>query len=199
MTAQIVQLHDKDRLMHTHSHHRHKSRIHMLNHPELKKKNLNKNGYKGLHEVIFMYNIIFTHSVLDLTSEYISSVNRKKLTWNLQRSNSQADWIKAEKPLVTIVEVTSQAPKKKHLSPSTRKRNSQRLKQWKAKRNQAVVNIKVHTEAQTDNLNTQIDDTTQTDQQNSHNLDHNTPPRVLQKRERSTQSRNYIKGYQVSK
>ena len=146
-----------------------------------------------------MYNIIFTHSVLDLTSEYISSVSRKKLTWNLQRSNSQADWIKAEKPLVTIVEVTSQAPKKKHLSPSTRKRNSQRLKQWKAKRNQAVVNIKVHTEAQTDNINTQIDDTTQTDQQNSHDLDHNTQPRVLQKRERSTQSRNYIKGYQVSK
>jgi ribosome-binding ATPase YchF (GTP1/OBG family) len=126
-------------------------------------------------------------------------VSRKKLTWNLQRSNSQADWIKAEKPLVTIVEVTSQAPKKKHLSPSTRKRNSQRLKQWKAKRNQAVVNIKVHTEAQTDNINTQIDDTTQTDQQNSHDLDHNTQPRVLQKRERSTQSRNYIKGYQVSK
>ena len=113
--------------MHTHSHHRHKSRIHMLNHPELKKKNLNKNSYKGLHEVIFMYNIIFTHSVLDLTSEYISSVSRKKLTWNLQRSNSQADWNKAEKPLATIVEVTSQAPKKKHLSPSTRKGNSQRL------------------------------------------------------------------------
>jgi hypothetical protein len=74
-----------------------------------------------------MYNIIFTHSVLDLTSEYNSSVSRKILTWNLQRSNSQADWIKAEKPLATIVEVTSQAPKKKHLSPSTRKRNAQRL------------------------------------------------------------------------
>jgi hypothetical protein len=56
------------------------------------KKNLNKNGYKGLHEVIFMYNIIFTHSVLDLTSEYISSVSRKKLTWNLQRSYRQSGY-----------------------------------------------------------------------------------------------------------
>jgi len=35
-----------------------------------------------------MYNIIFTHSVLDLTSEYISSVSRKKLTWNLQVTDS---------------------------------------------------------------------------------------------------------------
>jgi hypothetical protein len=32
------------------------------------------------------------------------------------------------------------------------------------------------------------------DQQSSHDLDHNTPPDVLQKRERTTQSRSHIKG-----
>jgi hypothetical protein len=50
----------------------------------------------------------------------------------------------------------------------------------------------------------QIDDTTQIDQQSSHDLDYNTPPSVLQRREWSTQSRYHIKrqavdAYQVSK
>jgi hypothetical protein len=31
-------------------------------------------------------------------------------------------------------EITSRAQKKKHLSPSTRRRNAQRMVQWKAKR-----------------------------------------------------------------
>jgi len=75
----------------------------------------------------------------------------------------------------------------------TRKRNAHRLNQWKAKRNQAVVNIKVHRDEQTDNP-IQTDDTTQTDQPSSHDLDHNTLPKVLQKRERSTQRRYHIKG-----
>jgi hypothetical protein len=127
-----------------------------------------------------------------------ADVEGKKLTWNLQVNviavTVNLIWIKAENPIATNGEVTSQTPKKKHPSASTRKRNAQRLNQWKAKRNQAVVNIKVHAEVQTDNLNTQIDDTTQTDQQSSQDLDHNTPPRVLQKRERPTQSRNHIKG-----
>jgi hypothetical protein len=52
----------------------------------------------------------------------------------------------------------------------------------KAKRSKAVVDLKVHADAQTDNP-TQIDDTTQT-----HDLNHNTPPSVLQRRELSTQS-----------
>jgi hypothetical protein len=47
-------------------------------------------------------------------------------------------WIKAEKPVEKTGQVTSQAQKKKHLSPSTRKRNVQRINQWKAKRNEAV-------------------------------------------------------------
>jgi hypothetical protein len=95
-------------------------------------------------------------------------VEGKKLTWNLQVNASAVTvkliWIKIENPIATIGEVTSQVPKKKHMSPSTRKRNVQRLNQWKAKMNQAVVNIKVHTVAQTDNLNTQIDDTGQATQ-----------------------------------
>jgi hypothetical protein len=135
------------------------------------------------------------HSELDLTSEYISAVNRtqltttelpvelvellkhagvdgKKLTWDLQVNASAVSvkllWIKAEKPIATIGEVTRQATKKKYLSPSTRKRNTQRLNQWKAKRNEAVVYTRVNAEAQTENLTTLIDETTQTDQQHSH-------------------------------
>jgi hypothetical protein len=65
-----------------------------------------------------------------------ADVDGKKLTWDLQVNASAVTvnliWIKAEKPIVTIGEVTSQAPKKKYLSPSTRKRNTQRLNQWKA-------------------------------------------------------------------
>jgi hypothetical protein len=53
-------------------------------------------------------------------------------------------WIKAEKHIAKIGEVTSQAPKKKCLSPSTRKRNTQRINQWKAKRNEAVGDTKVN-------------------------------------------------------
>ena len=120
-----------------------------------------------------------------------ADIEGNKLTWNLQ-VNASVVTVKAEKPIATIGEVAIQAPNKKRPSPS--KRHAQRLNQWKAKRNQAVVNMKVHSEAQTDNLNSQIDDTTQTDKQISHDLDHNTPPRVLQNKERSTQSRNHIKG-----
>ena len=86
-------------------------------------------------------------------------VEGKTSNWNLQVNTSAVTtkliWIKADKPIATIGNVTSQVPKKKHLSPFTRKRNAHCLNQWKAERNQAVVNIKVHAEAQTDNLNTQ--------------------------------------------
>ena len=85
----------------------------------------------------------------------------------MERSNSQTDLDQGCQTHCQIGEVTKQAPKKKHLSPSTRKRNAQRLNQWKAKMNQAVVNIKVHAEAQIDNRNTQIDDIAQTDQQST--------------------------------
>jgi hypothetical protein len=101
-----------------------------------------------------------------------AGVDGKKLTWDLQVNASAVSvkllWIKAEKPIATIGEVTRQATKKKYLSPSTRKRNTQRLNQWKAKRNEAVVYTRVNAEAQTENLTTLIDETTQTDQQHSH-------------------------------
>ena len=115
-----------------------------------------------------------------------TDVEGKQLAWNLQVNASAVTvkliWIKAAKPIATSGEISIQAPKKKHRSLSTRKRNAQRLTQWKAKRNQAVVNTKVQTETQTDDRNTQIDETTQSYRQNSHDLEHNTPPRVIQKR-----------------
>jgi hypothetical protein len=78
----------------------------------------------------------------------------------------------------------SSSPENGHLrkkcpSPSTGKRNAQRLNQWKAKRNEAVVATKVNAEAQTENRNTQRDETTQTDQQNSHDQVHHKPHRVI--------------------
>jgi hypothetical protein len=47
-------------------------------------------------------------------------------------------WIKAEK----TGEITSRAQTKKHLSPSTRRRNAQRMEQLKAKR-EALVTTKL--------------------------------------------------------
>ena len=75
-----------------------------------------------------------------------------KLTWDLQVNSSAISvkliWKKVEKPYVKTGEVASQTQKKKHLSPSTRKRNAQRINQWKAKRNEAVGDSKIC--AQTD-------------------------------------------------
>jgi hypothetical protein len=72
---------------------------------------------------------------------------------------------------------------KKYLSPSTRKRNTQRINQWKAKRNEAAGHTKVNARAQTENSNTQIDETAQTDQQDSHDHVLHKPPIVIQRRE----------------
>ena len=65
-------------------------------------------------------------------------------------------WIKAENPTDTTGKIPSQTPEKKHLSPSTRKRNAPRLSQWKAKRNQAIVSLKVDAHAQTNNQSIQV-------------------------------------------
>ena len=74
-------------------------------------------------------------------------VDGKKLIWDLQVNSNAVSvklmWIKAEKPIEKPGQVTSQAQKKKHLSPSTSKRNVQRINQWKAKRNQAVGDSKI--------------------------------------------------------
>ena len=93
---------------------------------------------------------------------------------------------------------SSQAPKKKYPSPSTRKRNAQRINQWKAKRNETVGDSKVNAQAQTENSNFHIDETTQTDQQHSHNQVLHKPPTVTQRRERSTQTTTTITGRQLT-
>jgi hypothetical protein len=63
--------------------------------------------------------------MIDLSVELVellkhADVKGKKLTWNLQVNASAVTvkmiWIKAEKPVATIGEVTSQAPKKCRLS-----------------------------------------------------------------------------------
>jgi hypothetical protein len=70
-------------------------------------------------------------------------------------------WIKAAKPVEKTGEITSRAQKKKHLSPSTRRRNAQRMVQWKAKREAAGDN-KTCVQTQTDDINPFTDETTQT-------------------------------------
>jgi hypothetical protein len=75
-----------------------------------------------------------------------TGVDENKLTWDLQVNASAESvkliWNKAEKPVAKIGEVTSQAPKKRYLSPSIRKRNAQRINQWKAKRKKPLVTPK---------------------------------------------------------
>jgi hypothetical protein len=75
-------------------------------------------------------------------------------------------WIKAGKPVDKTGETTSLAQKKKHLSPSTRRRNAQRMDQWKAKR-EAVGDNTTCVQTQTADINPSTDETTQTDQHNS--------------------------------
>ena len=81
-------------------------------------------------------------------------------------------WIKAGKPVEKTGKVTSQAQKKKHLSPSTRKRNALRISQWKANRYEAVEDIKTCAETQTDDSIPITDESTQTE---IHNDEQNNP------------------------
>ena len=122
--------------------------------------------------------MLSTYSDLYLTSGNISTVNRnqqnyptmdlpvelvgilrhaeidgKKLTWDIHVNSSAISvklmWINVEKPVEKTGQVTSQAQKKKHISPSTRKRNAQRINQWKAKKNEAVGDSKTCAQTQT--------------------------------------------------
>jgi hypothetical protein len=77
------------------------------------------------------------------------------------------------------------------------KRNAQRINQWKAKRNEAVGDTKVNAQAQTENSNSQIGETTQTDQQHSHDQVLHKPSTITQRRERSTQTTTTITGKQL--
>jgi hypothetical protein len=99
-----------------------------------------------------------------------AEVDGKKLTWDLQVNSSAVSiklmWIKAAKPVEKTGEITSRAQKNKHLSPSTRRRNAQRMDQWKAKR-EAVGDNKTCVQTQTDDINLSTDERTQTEQLNS--------------------------------
>jgi len=99
-----------------------------------------------------------------------AGIDGKILTWDLQVNSSAVSvklvWIKAAKPVEKTGEITSQAQNKKHLSPSTRRRNAQRMDQWKAKK-EAVGDSKTCVQTQTDDINPSTDETTQKDQLNS--------------------------------
>ena len=114
------------------------------------------------------------------------------LTWDLQVNSSAVSvklvWIKAAKPVEKTGEITSWAQNKKHLSPSTRRRNAQRMDQWKANR-EAVGDNKTCVHTQTDDINPSTDETTQTDQLNSDAQAINIPTVLAKKSERSTQTR----------
>ena len=91
-----------------------------------------------------------------------AGIDGQKLTWDLQVNSNAVSvklvWIKAGKPVDKTGETTSQAPKKKHLSPSTRRRNAQ----WKAKRGSLGDNTTC-VQTQTADINPSTDETTQTD------------------------------------
>ena len=114
------------------------------------------------------------------------------LTWDLQVNSNAVSvklvWIKAAKPVGKTGETTSQAQKKKHLSPSTRRRNAKRMDQWKAKR-EAVGENTTCVQTQTADINPSQDETTQTDQHNSDAQAINIPTVSTKKSERSTQTR----------
>jgi hypothetical protein len=99
-----------------------------------------------------------------------AGIDGQKLTWDLQVNSNAVSvklvWIKAGKPVDKTGETTSLAQKKKHLSPSTRRRNAQRMDQWKAKR-EAVGDNTTCVQTQTADINPSTDETTQTDQHNS--------------------------------
>ena len=107
-----------------------------------------------------------------------AGIDGKKLTWDLQ-VNSNA---------VSVKLVWIKAQKKKHLSPSTRRRNAQRMDQWKAKR-EAVGDNTTCVQTQTADINPSTDETMQTDQHNSDAQAINIPTVLTKKRERSTQTR----------
>ena len=90
------------------------------------------------------------------------------------------------------------AQKKKHLSPSTRKRNAQRINQWKAKKNEAVGDSRTCAQTQTDDSNSITDETTQTEQLHSHEQALHKPTTLTQIRERSTQTRSNFIGRQLT-
>jgi hypothetical protein len=137
------------------------------------------------------------NSTTDLPVELVqllkhAGIEGQKLTRDLQVNSNAVSVklvrIKAGKPVEKTGETTTQAPKKKHLSPSTRRRNANRMDQWKAKR-EAVGENTTCVQTQTADINPSTDKTTQTDQHNSDAQAINIPTVSTKKRERSTQTR----------
>ena len=99
-----------------------------------------------------------------------AGIDGQKLTWDLQVNSNAVSvnlvWIKAGKPVDKTGETTSLVQEKKHLSPSTGRRNAQRMDQWKAKR-EAVGENTTCVQTQTAAISLSHDETTQTDQHNS--------------------------------
>jgi hypothetical protein len=83
----------------------------------------------GLRTAVHLFHGVRDSSV----STYFVGVNclpiKLLLVW-VDRLSVKLMWIKAEKPVEKTGQVTSQAQKKKD-SHSTRKRNAQRINQWK--------------------------------------------------------------------
>ena len=114
-----------------------------------------------------------------------AGIDGQKLTWDLQVNSNAVSvklvWIKAGKPVDKTGETTSLAQKKKHLSPSTGRRNAQRMDQWKAKR-EAVGDNTTCVQTQTADINPSTDETTQTDKHNSDSQAINTPTVLTKKK-----------------
>jgi hypothetical protein len=131
-----------------------------------------------------------------------AEIDGQKLTWDLQVNSSAISvklmWIKAGKPVEKTGQVTSQAQKKKHHSPSTWKRNAQRINQWKAKRNEVVGDSKTCAQTQTDDSNSITAETTQTEQLHSDERALHKPTTLTQIRELSTQTRSNFIGRQLT-
>jgi hypothetical protein len=118
--------------------------------------------------------------------QLLKQIDGKKLTWDLQ-VNSNA---------VSVKLVWIKAQKKKHLSPSTRRRNAQRMDQWKAKR-EAVGDNTTCVQTQTADINPSTDETMQTDQHNSDAQAINTPTVLTKKRsDRHRQDAHILVRYQ---
>jgi hypothetical protein len=128
-----------------------------------------------------------------------AGIEGQKLTWDLQVNSTAVSvklvWIKAGKPVDKTGIATSQAQNKKHLSPSTRKRNALRISQWKAKRYEAVVDTKTCVETQTDDKIPITDESTQTETHSDEQALHNPTTQV---RERSTQTISNFTGRQLT-
>ena len=89
-------------------------------------------------------------------------------------------------------------PRKRNALSFHQEKKSQRINQWKAKRNEAVGDSKTCAQTQTDDSNSTTDETTQTKQLHSDEQALHKPTTLTQIRERSTQTRSNFIGRQLT-